>query len=112
MSHDGIEAQLFRKELSNEAVHVLVGATLPRGIGMGEQEVGVESPGYAFMLGKPLAIISRQGMNAGRGGLQHGDDRARDNSSRLGRDMRDQGVVRFAFVDRNESLLMAGAETR
>jgi len=112
MRSDGIEAQLLRKELSDEAVHVLVGATLPGGVGMGEEEVGIESPGDSFMLGELLAVIGRQRMNAGRERRQHGDDRARDSSSRLGRDMRDQGVARLAFVDRNESLLMAGADNQ
>lgn len=112
MWSDGIEAQLFREELPDEAVHVLVGATLPRGVGMGEEEVSVESPSYAFMLGELLAVISRQGMNTGCKRRQHGDDRACDSSSRLGRDMRDQGVARLAFIDRHESLLMAGADNQ
>ena len=36
---DGIpEAHLLREELSDEAVHVLVGATLPGGIGMSDPD--------------------------------------------------------------------------
>lgn len=38
---DGIETHLFWEELSDEAVHVLVGATLPGGVGMGKEEMGV-----------------------------------------------------------------------
>jgi len=108
MWRNGIEAQLLRKELSNEAVHVFVRATLPGGVGMGEEEVDIESLGDAFMLGKLLAVIGRQRMNTGRKRRQHGDDCVCDRSSRLGRDMRDQGIARLAFIDRNESLLMTG----
>lgn len=45
MRGDGIEAQLLGKELSDEAVHVLVGATLPGSIGMGEEAGELKGPG-------------------------------------------------------------------
>lgn len=37
---DVVEGHLLWKELANEAVHVFVGTPLPRGVGVGEVEVG------------------------------------------------------------------------
>ena len=56
MRGDGIKAQLLREELPDEAVHVLVGAALPRGIGMREVEVGIECPGDPF---EPPRVLRR-----------------------------------------------------
>ena len=56
MGSDGIEAQLLREELSDEVIHVLVGAALPGGVGMGEIEVGIESASDPFMICKLLAV--------------------------------------------------------
>jgi hypothetical protein len=61
---DRIEARLLRKELTNEAVHILVGAPLSRGIGVREEEASVKLFGNPFVLGKFLAVISRQRMHA------------------------------------------------
>jgi hypothetical protein len=57
---DGFEPHLLRKELSDEAIHVLVGAALPGGVGMGEVEVGAEFAGDPLMLGEllPLSVVS------------------------------------------------------
>ena len=59
------EGHFLREELPDQAVHVLVGATLPGSIGMGEVEVSPEFAGDALMLGELPAIVSRQGMNSG-----------------------------------------------
>lgn len=109
---DGIETQFLRKELSNEAVHVLVCTTLPRGIGMGEEEIGIERSGDPLMAGKLSAIVSRQRMHTGRERRQQGDHGIRDGIGSLGRHMGDQGIARLAFIERNESLLMAGANNQ
>jgi|JI10StandDraft_1071094.scaffolds.fasta_scaffold1755740_2 hypothetical protein len=37
---DSPEGHFLWEELSDESIHVLVGAALPRGVGMGEVEVG------------------------------------------------------------------------
>lgn len=60
MRSEGIEAQLLGKELLDEAVHVLVAATLPRIIGMDEEEVGIKGAGNPFMPGEsfPLSVVS------------------------------------------------------
>jgi hypothetical protein len=62
---DGIEGHLFRKELPNEAVHVLVGAALPRGVGMGKEEVGSKLAGDPLMLCELFAVVGRQRVNTG-----------------------------------------------
>lgn len=110
LSGDGIEGHLLRKELPDETVHVLVGATLPRGIGMGEEEVGIEYLGDSLMASELLAVIGRQRMDAGRKRRQQGDHGIRDDLSRLGRHMGDQGIAGFAFIEGNQRLLMAGAD--
>ena len=63
---DGIEAQVPRKELSDYAVHVLVGATLARGIGVSEEEVGIEGTCDPLIAGNLSAIVGRQRMHTGR----------------------------------------------
>lgn len=66
---NGIEAHLLRKELANQAVHILVRITFPRGIGMREEEVCVEFFGDTLMLRKRLALVGCQCMNGGRKGI-------------------------------------------
>lgn len=107
---DGFEAHLFREELTDEAVHVFVGAAFPGGIGMSEVEVGAERLGNPFMLSELLAVIGRQRMNAGRKGRQQGNHRVRDGLRGLARDMGDQGIARLALVERNECLPMVRAD--
>ena len=63
---DVIEGHLLWKELANEAVHIFVGTTLPRGVGVGEVEVGPQLFGDVLVLGELFAIVSRQGVNVGR----------------------------------------------
>ena len=45
-----LEGRFLGEELADEAIHILVGAALPRGIGVGEEEVGVEFLGDPLML--------------------------------------------------------------
>jgi len=66
VSDNGVETHFLGKELAYEAIHVLVGATFPRGIGMGEEEIGIKCLCNSLMLGELLAIICRQCVNAGR----------------------------------------------
>jgi hypothetical protein len=63
---DGIETHLLGEDLADEAVHVLVGTALPRGVGMGKEEAGVEFACDPLVLGKLLTVVGRQRMNAGR----------------------------------------------
>ncbi len=67
---DGIEAHFLWEELADEAVHILVGASLPRGVGMSEEETGIEFLGDSPVLGELLAIVGRQGMDAAHKGLE------------------------------------------
>ena len=55
-----------------EAVHVLVGATLPGGVGKGKEEIGIESPRNPFVLCELLAVVGGQRMHAGREKTRHG----------------------------------------
>lgn len=107
---DGIEAQFFREELSDEAVHVLVGATLPGGIGMGEEEVGIEYLGDSLMASELLAVVGCQRMHAGRERRQQGDHGTRDDLGSLGWHMGDQGIAGLAFVEGDQRLLMASTD--
>ena len=70
---DAVELHLLREELPDEAVHVLVGATFPGGVGMREVEVGPEFAGDALMLCELLAVIGRQRVNGGRKRRQQGN---------------------------------------
>jgi len=63
---DVIEGHLLWEELADEAVHVFVGTTFPRGVGVGKVEVGSQLFGDALVLGELFAIVSRQGVNVGR----------------------------------------------
>ena len=56
----------FREEHTNEAIHVLVGATLPGGIGVSEEEVRSQRFSDPFVLGQLLTVIGRQRVNASR----------------------------------------------
>ena len=47
LGRDGVEAHLFREELADQAVHILISPALPGGIGMSEEEVGIEFLGDA-----------------------------------------------------------------
>lgn len=53
------EWYFFREELPDEAIHVLVGAALPRSTGMGEVEVGPKFAGDGLMLGELPAVVGR-----------------------------------------------------
>ena len=104
------ETHFLRKELTDETVHVLIGTTLPGGIGMGEEEVSPEVLGDPLMLSELLAIVGRQRMNTGRKRRQQGDHRIRDRLRCLERHMGNQRIAGRALVERDKCLLMAGAD--
>ena len=110
LRRDGIETHLLRKELSDQAVHVLVGSAFPGSIGMGKEEVGIKDAGDMFMPGKFLAIVRRQRVNTGCKRRQQGNHGRRYDIGRFGRHMRHQGIPRFPLVDRHQGLLMAGTD--
>ena len=62
-SGDFAEGHFLREELSNEAIHVLVGPALPRGVGMSEVEVSAEFAGDPLMLSELSAVVGRQGID-------------------------------------------------
>jgi len=77
---------------------------------MGEVEAGTEFAGDALMLGELPAIVSRQGMNSGRERRQQRDHRIRDRLRRLERHVGNHRVAGLAFVERDQCLLLAGAD--
>ena len=97
---NGIEVHLLREELANQAVHILVRAALPGSIGMSEEEVCVEFCGDTLMLGKLLAVVSRQRVNTGSKRRQQGDHGVRNSFRGLERHMRDQGVACLLYTSR------------
>lgn len=110
LSSDRVETHLLREELSDEAVHVLVGAAFPRGIGMSEEELCIELPGDPLMLGELLAVIGRQRVNAGGKRREQRDHGIGDRLCGLERHMGDQRVTGLAFVERDERLMLTGAD--
>jgi len=106
---DGIERHFLRKELPDEAVHVLVGAALPRGVRMGKEEAGSKFAGDTLMLCELFAVVGRQRVNAGGIWRQQGNHDVRYRLRSLARYVSDQRVTGLALVDRDECLMMARA---
>jgi len=110
LGHDGVETHFLREELADQAVHVLVGATLPGGIGMSEEEVGIKFLGNSFVLSELLAIIGRQGMDAAGKGLEQADHGIGDRLRVLDADVGYQAIAGLAFVEGDQGLLLARAD--
>ena len=70
---NGIEATLLWEELSDQSVHVLVGAALPGSVRMREEEVRIELLGNSFVLRKLFAVVGRQRMDTVRERRQQGN---------------------------------------
>ena len=104
------EGHFLWEELADQAIHVLVGPALPGGIGVSKVEVGSEFAGNALVLCELPAVVGRQGMNAFSERRQQRDHRIRDCLRRLERHMSYQCVAGLAFVERDQSLLLAGAD--
>lgn len=107
---DEIEAHFLWEELADQAVHVLVGAPLPGGVRMGEEEVSTEFIGNSLVLGKFSAVVSRQRMHAGRKGRQQGNHGIRDSLCGLERDVGEQRIARHTLVHRDKGLLLSGTD--
>ena len=92
---DGLEGHLFGEELADEAIHILVGTALPGGVGMGEEEVGIEFLGDPLMLSELLSIVGRERMYAGRKRRQQRDHGLGNGLRRLERHVGDQNSGRY-----------------
>lgn len=112
LRRDEIKAQLLREELPDEAVHVLVGTTLPRGVEMREVKVGSEPLCDPFMFGELATVVGRQRMNASLDRCEHRDHGIRHNLGSLVLDVSDQRIARLTFVERHERLLMDGTDNQ
>lgn len=107
---DVIERHLLLwKELPNETVHVLVGTALPRGVRLGEEEVGSKFAGDTLMLCELFAVAGRQRVNTGGIWRQQGNHGIRYCLRGLARHVSDQRVTGFTLVDRDERLMMTRA---
>lgn len=95
---DEIEVHFLREELADEAVHVLVGAPLPRGVGMSEEEVGTEFLGNPLVLDEFSAVVSCQRMHAVRKRRQQGNHVVRDSLRGLERDVGEQRIARRTLI--------------
>ena len=109
LTGDGIETQFLRKELPDESVHVLIGPALPGSIGMGEEEIRTQFSGNVLVLGELPTVVGRQRMNASRKRRQQGDHGSRDGIGGLGWHMGDQGEAGLSPVERDQRLLVTGA---
>ena len=107
---DGIEAKLLGEELSDEAIHVLVGAAFPGGVGVGEEEAGIKRTGDPLVFGELFAIVGGQRMDAGGIGLEQADHGIGDDIGSLGRNLGYEGVTGLAFVERDQGLSMVGSD--
>ncbi len=54
---DGIEVHFFGEELPDEPVHILIGPSLPRSVGMREEEIEIQFLSDFFMLSELLTIV-------------------------------------------------------
>ncbi len=85
---------------------------------MREEEVlnpfldGVKGFGDPFVPCEFLAVVRRQGMNAGAEGGQQGDHGVRGGLGSLGRYMCNQRIAGLSFIERNESLSMTGTDNQ
>ena len=107
---DEIETHVLWEKRADAAVHVLSGAALPGGVGMGKEEMGIEFPSEPFVLSELLIIAGGQRMNAGRERRQQGNRSIGDSLGGLERSACDQGLAGFAFIERHERLNLAGAD--
>lgn len=110
LGSDGVETHLLREELADQAIHVLVCTTLPGGIRMSEEEVGIEFVGDSLVPSKLLPIAGRQRVNASRKRRQQRYHGIQDRLCGLERNMGDQRVARRALVNRDEGLFLTGAD--
>lgn len=60
---DEFEDHFLGKERANQAVHVLVGTTLPGGIRMGKEEVCPQLGSNSLMLGELTPVVCRERVN-------------------------------------------------
>ena len=109
---DVLEGHLLREELADEAIHILVGAALPGGIGMGEEEVSAEFLGDPLMLSELLSIVGRERMNVGCKRRQQRDHGIGDRLRRLERHMGDQRIARRAFIECDQRVLLPSADNQ
>lgn len=77
---------------------------------MSEEVIRIEARSDTFMLSELLAVIGRQGMDAGRKRRQQGDHGIRHDLCGFEWNMGDQGVAGCAFVECHERLLLACAD--
>ena len=100
---DFIEVHFLGKELANQAVHILVGAALPRTIGMYKEEVGIDAAGNAFMLGELLIVVGRQYMHPMGKRRQQGDHAVGNGLRSFTRHLVNQCVTPFT-TSRHEAM--------
>jgi len=105
-----IETHLLGEELAGQAVHVLVCATLPGGIRMSEEEVGMKLLDDSLVLRELFPIVACESVNAGCKWRKQGDHGVRDGLCGLEWDMGDQRKARGALVDGNERLFLTDAD--
>ncbi len=77
---------------------------------MSEEEVGVKLLGDPLMLGELLPIVGRERVNAGCKRRRQGEHGIGDGLGGLERHMGNQGVTGLALIERDERLLLTGAD--
>jgi len=77
---------------------------------MRKEEIGIDAAGNAFVLRKLLSVVGRQRMHPVRKRRQQGDDGIGNGLGSFTLYLANQCIARFALVERNQRLLLAGAD--
>lgn len=77
---------------------------------MRKEKVVIDAGGNAFVLSKLLSVVGRQRMHPVRKRRRQGDDGIGNGLGSFTRHLANQRVARFAFVERDQCLLLAGAD--
>ena len=60
---DHLEVCFFRKVLTKQAISIFIGASLPRAIGFGEIDIGIQGAGNVLVSAEFSAVIKGDGVN-------------------------------------------------
>lgn len=107
---NGMKWSGFGKILPHQAVGVLVGPTLPGGIGISKIGRGFQGAVDLDMSSKFQAVAERQGGDPGLDGQKRPDDGPVHRFAGHAGNMRQHVVTGFAFDQADDGLLAAGAD--
>lgn len=107
---DAPKVMVLGKVLAQKAVGILVGATLPGGIGTRKKERRLQGARHPGMVGEFLAVVRGQAVDRPAGIAQCTDQAVGHRSGVLAVHLLHHEVARLAVHDRHQGGLVAGAE--